>query len=649
MPLPTPNLDDRRFQDIVDEAKRMIPRYCPEWTDHNVSDPGVTLIELFAWMTELLIFRLNQVPDKNQITFMELIGLQLNPPAAASTELTFWLSAPAVAPVSIPAGTQAATAATASEPSVEFRTDDELVVSPPELRWCLTSGDERAFEDQSQALADDEESFLAFGAQPRPGAAFYLGFEARIGRNILALHLDCAIEGIGVDPEHPPLAWEAWNGDHWGDIDIERDETGGFNRAGQIVLYLPPRLVRRELNGLAAYWIRCRHTPPEPHQPTYAASPRIRALTASSIGGMVSATHATVVVDEWLGQSDGRPGQVFRLQHAPVLPRRPGETLAVRERDEDAWEPWSEVDEFSRSSRTDLHFTLDSASGEVYCGPAIREPDGEERQYGAIPPRHAQLRYTRYRYGGGVSGNVGAGTITRLRSAVPYVDRVVNRRRAEGGVDAESLEHARLRAPQMLRSRDRAVTADDFAFLAREASPRVARAWCVPPRAADRAAGSPPGTVTVQLIPFVNAPERYIPSDDLRLPADVVQDVQAYLDDRRLLTTIVRIEAPEYVRVRVEGIIRTRPTAVPDVVRRQALERLYRYVNPLVGGEDGTGWPFGRDLHIGEIYTVLQGTPGIAYIESVTLAAEGSDQPVNRISVPAGGMIASAEHRLQVE
>ena len=58
MTLPVPNLDDRRFQDLVDEAKRMVQQRCPEWTDHNVSDPGVTLIETFAWMTDQLVYRL---------------------------------------------------------------------------------------------------------------------------------------------------------------------------------------------------------------------------------------------------------------------------------------------------------------------------------------------------------------------------------------------------------------------------------------------------------------------------------------------------------------------------------------------------------------------------------------------------------------
>ena len=84
MPLPTPMLDDRKFQDIVDQAKRLIPRYCPEWTDHNVSDPGVALIELFAWMTDLLLYRVNQVPDKMYVRFLEMIGVQLRAPRAAT-------------------------------------------------------------------------------------------------------------------------------------------------------------------------------------------------------------------------------------------------------------------------------------------------------------------------------------------------------------------------------------------------------------------------------------------------------------------------------------------------------------------------------------------------------------------------------------
>src|SRR5579863_656907 len=92
MSLPSPNLDDRTFQDIVDDVKRQIGRRCPEWTDHNVSDPGVTLIELFAYMTEMTLYRLNRVPEKNYIKFLEMIGVNLESARPSQTDIWFLLS-----------------------------------------------------------------------------------------------------------------------------------------------------------------------------------------------------------------------------------------------------------------------------------------------------------------------------------------------------------------------------------------------------------------------------------------------------------------------------------------------------------------------------------------------------------------------------
>ena len=86
MTLPVTNLDDRSFQDIVDEAKRLIPKYCPEWTNHNLSDPGVALIELFAWMTEMTLFRLNQVPDVFYTRMLNLLGFEPFPATAARAD-----------------------------------------------------------------------------------------------------------------------------------------------------------------------------------------------------------------------------------------------------------------------------------------------------------------------------------------------------------------------------------------------------------------------------------------------------------------------------------------------------------------------------------------------------------------------------------
>lgn len=74
MPLTLPNLDDRRYADLVEEARALIPGYAPEWTNHNPSDPGITLIEIFAWLSEMLIYRLNRVSDDNLRTFLKLLN-----------------------------------------------------------------------------------------------------------------------------------------------------------------------------------------------------------------------------------------------------------------------------------------------------------------------------------------------------------------------------------------------------------------------------------------------------------------------------------------------------------------------------------------------------------------------------------------------
>src|SRR5215218_7013549 len=139
MVLPAPKLDDRTFQDLVNETKRLIPRYCPEWTDHNVSDPGVTFIELFAYMVDILLYRINRVPERNYIKWLEMLGLQRKPPRPARAEITFYLTGPQPAPVTVPPGTQVATVRAEGQEAVSYSTDDPLTIYVPTLAQLLVS------------------------------------------------------------------------------------------------------------------------------------------------------------------------------------------------------------------------------------------------------------------------------------------------------------------------------------------------------------------------------------------------------------------------------------------------------------------------------------------------------------------------------
>jgi predicted phage baseplate assembly protein len=101
MPLLLPNLDDRTWSDLVAEATSLIPVYGPQWTDQNYSDPGVTLIELCAWIAEMDIYQLNQISDRERLKFLALVGIVPKPPIPAHVVLSLSLKS-GVSPVTVP-------------------------------------------------------------------------------------------------------------------------------------------------------------------------------------------------------------------------------------------------------------------------------------------------------------------------------------------------------------------------------------------------------------------------------------------------------------------------------------------------------------------------------------------------------------------
>jgi predicted phage baseplate assembly protein len=644
--LPTPNLDDRSFQEIVNDARAMIPRYCPEWTDHNLSDPGITLIELFAWMMDTLLYRLNRVPDKNFITFLDLIGIRLLAPSAAQADITFRLSASQPEMVTIPAGTEVATVRTETQEAITFSTDGNLRVLEPHLIYLLVSPDGETFSDHSDSIFTPSPLFPIFDEPPRPGNALYLGFQENLAGNTLLVNMNCVIEGIGVDPTDPPIVWESWDAasEEWVRMDVEADTTGAFNRRGHVELHIPYSFSIRDVDLKRAWWIRSRLVRHRPDQRTYSSSPRILVTEWHTIGGTVPASHAIAVEGEELGDSDGTPGQALRLENAPLLARREDETIEVE--GEEGWEEWEEVEDFASSGPQDQHFTCDSASGEVRFGPAIRQPNGETRQHGAIPPKGSMVRFSRYRYGGGAEGNVGRRTITVLKSSIPYVGSVTNRYAAVGGADAETLERAKLRGPRHLRIRDRAVTAEDFEILAREAATGVARTRCIQPEPQN---GQPAGMVQVLLVPQVTITEERIQPEQLEIPRPLEEEVRRYLDERRLLTTYLSITAPRYTWVSAQVHVQVKPRLDAVLVAQEIERRLYHLINPLHGGPEGTGWPFGRDLFVADIYSLVDGVEGVDYVASAKIfpvdietGQVGDDS--SRITVPDDGLICSHRH-----
>lgn len=702
--LPTPELDNRTFQEIVDDAKRGISQRCPEWTDHNVSDPGVTLIELFASMVDMMYYQLNRVPEKNYLKFLEMIGVSLEPPEPARTDLKLTLSRP----IDDKDGEEAfehqlkaqqvvaATVRTQYEPSISFTSEHPLRLVRPRLAHILAvpgNADGSASENAAglRDYAEGRKPFLVYSDTPRAGDAIYFGFDNDISLNIVQIQVECTPSAAtGLNPDYPLQVWEYWNGreGRWDFLDIGpgQDTSCGFDQpigttrkgrpGGLIELAMPPNMMACDLAGRRGRWVRCRYDPNNPalvpagkNPEPYLKPPSVTSLTARTVGGTVAAGNCTTVERKDLGQSDGTDGQEFAIGHAPILNLLPGETVYVGEQglaleEMDAWE---QVEDFCESGRDDRHFVLDSFNGRVRFGPKILEPNGEFRRYGAIPEKGHTIILSSYRIGGGSEGNVMPGKLLYLKSDIPYISAVTNPVPAEGGRDLESVNHAVMRGRAILKQKERAVTVDDFEYHAAKASSGVGRVRCLQPGAVHDAGEDsrrvPSGVVRVLLVPALNPKVTAPRPADLHVSERVRQEVEEYLDQRRLLTTVLEVDEPEYVFISTEISLAVAPKANKDKVVDDIRGRLERFLHPVAGGPGG--WPNQRRITMADLYTQIQGVPGIAflrnarlYVSRVRASASGrrdSDQlePEQQITSPDGIRLAehewfaSGEHRIR--
>jgi predicted phage baseplate assembly protein len=492
-------------------------------------------------------------------------------------------------------------------------------------------------------------SFSSFSPQPVPDEVLLIGLSVAVPRCAVSLRFDCNIEGIGVDPEWPPLAWEAYDGESWTECEVDRDTTGGLNRAGEVVLHIPPTHVMSLEHSLRAGWLRARVTTPEEDQPFYSNSPLIKKVDIATIGGTIEAVQAEVVIEDVLGLSEGVPGQRYEVSRTPVVPS--GEPVILEISDEDeGWQEWVEVPDFSQSGPDDRHFVLDATVGELLLGPAVRMPEGEVVQYGAVPSKGSVVRLRHYHTGGGREGNVAQRAIRICRTPIPYVARVENRFPATGGTDAEDIEEAKIRGPIVMRTLGRAVTAEDYEQLAKEAAPEAARVKAVPATTEEEAGG-----VRVLIVPAVADDEAgRLSFEQLVPPADTLSKVARYLDSRRTIGSRISVEPPAYQGVTVVAMLRARPWADPSRLQRTATDTLYAYLHPISGGLEGTGWAFGRPVHMGEVYALLQRLPGTELVEDVRLFAAnpitGERGPAaQRVEVAANALVFSYEHQVRVE
>jgi hypothetical protein len=358
----------------------------------------------------------------------------------------------------------------------------------------------------------------------------------------------------------------------------------------------------------------------------------VRCNTAPALNGMS-------ITEEVLGSGNGKSGQRCGLLRAPVMvdlklyvretDHPPADELdalrreiaaesgdddttafpLVSESGQGVWVRWQRVDHFFVSGQSSRHYMLDPRNGVVIFGDGTR---------GRIPPLgRDNIKAVWYRPHQGIAGNVESGAITVLRNPggeLAALKRVANFETAVGGGDAETAEQIRERGPKTIKHRGKAITLEDFAWLARDASGEVAAAWCLPTR--DRNGKIHEGWVTVVIIPK-GLESRPFPRPPLQ------RLVREYLESRALLNlssdSRIIVKGPAYIQVTASVKIVPTHAEKGDEVKLFVERRLEEYFHPLTGGPRLKGWELGRNVYISEVFAEIEGVPGVDHVAELTL------------------------------
>ncbi len=429
----------------------------------------------------------------------------------------------------------------------------------------------------------------------------------------------------------------------------------------------PGRPIRRYYWRLISSETEAEELPP--------AVPYLNAIRINTVPGL----NTVSLYHEILGAGNGQADQTFYLTRRPVYA---GAQIAVREPDRPppdeldtltkdlkqaepeldtpilpddptpqtgVWIRWRQVTDFYDSGPADRHFTLDPKTG------VIRFGDG---QNGKIPPvGRDNIKAVHYRVHDGAAGNTQAGSITALRNpsgVLADIKSVTNPEASAGGSDAETVADVKRRGPQRLKSRDRAVTLEDYEALAQEASGEVASARCLPAR--NPTGLRQEGWVTVVVMPKSEA-ARPAPGPAL------IRTVRQYLEARALTNLAdvnqIYVKGPEYIEITVQARVVPRQPEKADEVELTVLDRLAQFLHPLNGGPQRQGWQLGRNVFQSEIYAEIEALAGVDHVARLSLqgsllqyriefAAETDGHRRLAFEVPAQSQVSTFDERIKL-
>lgn len=544
------------------------------------------------------------------------------------------------------------TKSTIRPPLVNSLTISYEVITEQYPEKCLAYNN-LAYIDQTDTCIGKDKIFSPFAQLDEKNRTVYLGFGKSFSGGPVRIFFD-ASELSYTDEKKPKLEWTYSTDKKWGEMSY-LDSTEGLIRADMLEFIVPSGFAGRSLFGSYLYWIKGSLAEGE-----YEASPCLGGIYPNTTW----AIQAETIKDEILGSSDGEPSQTFSFLKTPVLE---GEKIVVSEvlsdeekkhlvdaSGEDALYEvkddsgevkevrvlWSEVQDFFDSTPKSRHYTLDRATGKVLFGDGLN---------GMIPPAgDDNIRAVSYQTGGGAQGNVKAEEIKSLKSSVAGVNKAVNHVAAGGGADTATVDQMLETGPAMISHRNRAVTAEDFEWLAKQSSRKVAKARCLPNTnnriTAGRERETETGWVTVIIVPDEKTPE---PLPSLELKRKVRKYLEGHCANTLSYVRHVNVDGPFYMKINVSVDVFVVSIDVSSKVEREVRKKMNAFFHPLTGGPEGKGWEFGRDVSVSDIYALLEDIDGVDHVENLKIGAEGADGE-DVLEIKRNFLVANGIHAVKI-
>jgi hypothetical protein len=680
MPLPEPTFDTRTYRELLSEALARVPVHNPEWSNFNDADPGVTLLQLFAFMAESVIYRANLIPERNRQKFLRLLGIGLEAARPARGLVGF-----ALPPGSAPTVVRTDDEVYAGQ--VPYRPERGLVVLPLESRvYYKKRVDEprrsqiaEVYNRLYASIREPVQSLDFYETQPlaapvagallptldlaqtvdrslwlallamEPGAVGKHGAREAIAGKVLTLGVVPALgaDGKALYPAGPPataarprLIFEVPDAGSptpsYTPLEVSfADDV--LSAPGLVEVRLPTAdaLVSWEDLGpleagvggyppalensqdLDRLITWIRVRAPKPEDAAAHSGGQTRVAVSWAGVNAARVIQRTHVDAERLTDGTGEPDQSVRVANTPVIADRVVLTVNGEQ-----WKPVADLSEAGPEvpPRAPLYAAATSAAPLPEAKVFTLDPESGEIRFGdgarGMRPPRGALIMCAYDYGGGLRGLVGIGSIARAPQRLPGV-KVTNPAPTWGASDAETVLQAEKRIPATLRHRNVLATKEDYGQIAR-ATPGVdvGRVEVLTLFHPDLPHQVSEGVVTVLVIPRTDPHQPAAPSPDQLF----LETVCAYLEPRRILTTELHVRGPAYKPFAVGIGIQAVPGEAEGPLAERVRQALLGFLSPLTGGFDGTGWLLDKAVEPAEVQAAATRVRGVAKVTGLVMA-----------------------------